>query len=159
MRKSPTFVECVGSGLLYGCVSSLITFSNKALAASFDYHFPIFVLFLQVSRFRFFSLFLSGLKCYTQMAATQFILLSLDRARYLTYPRLSTSSIVSHAPIAILYSSNAALALASLQRISIPTWEALSRALKSVFGSMCQSDESHLYSKSTPQTNSTDSVS
>jgi hypothetical protein len=48
LRKSPTIFACVGTGLLYGTVSSMLTFSNKALASAHNFNFPLFVLFTQV---------------------------------------------------------------------------------------------------------------
>lgn len=47
-QKSRSLLLCIGTGLLYGTVSSTLTFSNKALAAAHNYNFPLFVLFLQV---------------------------------------------------------------------------------------------------------------
>jgi hypothetical protein len=49
MRKPPTIFACVGTGLLYGTVSSMLTFSNKALTSAHNFNFPLFVLFTQVA--------------------------------------------------------------------------------------------------------------
>ena len=55
------------------------------------------------------------------MAATQLTLLSLHKLKLLVYPRMSITTLRHHVVIAALYCTNAALALASLQRVSIPT--------------------------------------
>jgi hypothetical protein len=38
----------LGSALLYATVSSLLTFSNKALPSEFNFNYPLFVLMLQM---------------------------------------------------------------------------------------------------------------
>ena len=121
MQKSRKILACIGTGLLYGTVSSFLTFSNKALAAAHEYNFPLFVLFLQV-------LYVCALmdsrdlnKNILQMSSTQIALIGLHQARFLVYPRMTKATLQHHLTIAALYCTNAALALASLQRVSIPT--------------------------------------
>jgi len=99
----------MGSALLYAIVSSTLTFSNKALPAVFNFNYPLFVLILQ-------------------MMLMQVVLLVLSAARIITYPKVNIQGFILHLPVALLYSLNAALALASLQAVSIPTYGVLKRA-------------------------------
>jgi hypothetical protein len=103
--------KCVMAAMLYGSVSSLMTFCNKALSATFEFSYPLFLLCVQ-------------------MATTQIGLcvLHLFRAQTKTcfgfgfeYPKITSRGLLMHLPVASLYVLNAALAISSLQGMSIPT--------------------------------------
>ena len=99
----------IGSAVLYGSVSSLLTFSNKALPSAFNFNYPIFMLMLQ-------------------MILMQCVLLLLSALGMIKYPRVSLHGLWQHVPVSFLYCLNATLALASLQAVSIPTYGVLKRA-------------------------------
>jgi hypothetical protein len=84
------------------CVSSAMTFCNKALSATYSFKFPLFLLLLQ-------------------MVTTQALLLAGAWFGALQYPRITLDGLRQHAPVATLYSLNAALAIAALHAVSIPT--------------------------------------
>ena len=94
----------LGSALLYAVVSSLLTFSNKALPSEFGFNYPHFVLMLQ-------------------MALMQIVLVVLACAGAIKYPTISARGLGQHVPVSFMYSLNATVALASLQAVSIPTCE------------------------------------
>jgi hypothetical protein len=99
----------LGSALLYAAVSSLLTFSNKALPSEFGFNYPHFVLILQ-------------------MALMQLVLVVLAAVGAIKYPKISARGLVQHLPVSFMYSLNATVALASLQAVSIPTYGVLKRA-------------------------------
>jgi len=99
----------LGAALLYGFVSSSLTFANKALPSSFDFNYPLFVLMVQM-------LFL------------QILLLLVGAAGLLKIPKITTRGLLLHVPVSFLYSLNAGVALAALQAVSIPTYGVLKRA-------------------------------
>eukprot|EP00960_Hanusia_phi_P045834 757451-Hanusia_phi.AAC.1 len=99
----------LGSAVLYGLVSSSMTFANKALSQTYNYNFPLFLLVIQ-------------------MSLMQFALLGLNMVGISRYPTFTFRGLILHIPVSFLYCSNAALALASLQATSIPTYGLLKRA-------------------------------
>ena len=94
---------------MYAAVSSLLTFSNKALPSEFGFNYPHFVLILQ-------------------MALMQLVLVVLAAVGAIKYPKISARGLVQHLPVSFMYSLNATVALASLQAVSIPTYGVLKRA-------------------------------
>ena len=101
--------HAVGSAISYALVSSAMTFANKALSSSFSFRFPLFLLLIQ-------------------MITTQALLLIASAFGFLRYPIITWRGLKQHAPVASLYSLNAALAIASLHAVSIPTYGVLKRA-------------------------------
>ena len=95
--------HAVGSAISYALVSSAMTFANKALSSSFSFRFPLFLLLIQ-------------------MITTQALLLIASAFGFLQYPIITWRGLKQHAPVASLYSLNAALAIASLHAVSIPTY-------------------------------------
>ncbi|KAJ1478053.1 hypothetical protein T484DRAFT_1905162, partial [Baffinella frigidus] len=108
-RKKEGMGAAVGSAIAYAFVSSAMTFANKALSSSFSFRFPLFLLLLQ-------------------MVTTQALLLIGSTLGVVQYPRITLQGLRAHAPLATLYSLNAALAIASLHAVSIPTYGVLKRA-------------------------------
>jgi len=109
LKREMAYHKQLGSALLYGVVSSLLTFSNKALPSAFNFNYPIFMLILQ-------------------MALMQMALIASHQGGLIRYPRISAQGLVRHVPVSFLYCLNATLALASLQAVSIPTYGVLKRA-------------------------------
>mmetsp|Transcript_21054 Transcript_21054/g.70172 ORF Transcript_21054/g.70172 Transcript_21054/m.70172 type:complete len:391 (-) Transcript_21054:104-1276(-) len=99
----------LGSAVFYGLVSSCMTFANKALSQTYNYNFPLFLLVIQ-------------------MSLMQVALLGLNMIGVTKYPTFTLKGLMMHMPVSFLYCSNAALALASLQATSIPTYGVLKRA-------------------------------
>lgn len=99
----------VSAALLYGTVSSLMTFCNKALSSTYDFGYPLFLL-------------------WVQMLITQLGLLALHRLKLFVYPTITFMSLMQHVPVASFYVLNASLAISSLQGMSIPTYGVLKRA-------------------------------
>jgi len=99
----------LGSALLYGVVSSMLTFANKALPSTFDFNYPMFIMILQ-------------------MVLMQVVLVILNAIGTLKYPAITLRGIWQHIPVSVTYSLNATVALAALQAVSIPTYGVLKRA-------------------------------
>jgi len=99
----------ISAALLYGTVSSLMTFCNKALSSTYDFGYPLFLL-------------------WVQMLVTQLGLIALHRMGLFVYPHVSIRSLLHHIPVASFYVLNASLAITSLQGMSIPTYGVLKRA-------------------------------
>ena len=108
-RISRAAWACILSALLYGTVSSLMTFCNKALSSSYDFGYPLFLL-------------------WVQMVVTQIGLLVMYRLGLFVYPSVTARSLLQHLPVASFYVLNASLAISSLQGMSIPTYGVLKRA-------------------------------
>jgi K+-sensing histidine kinase KdpD len=103
--------KCITAALMYGVVSSLMTFCNKALSSSYNFSFPLFLLVVQMATTQ------AGL-CLLHICRVQ---TSLFFGFGFEYPTITFKGLLVHLPVASLYVLNAALAISSLQGMSIPT--------------------------------------
>mmetsp|Transcript_24905 Transcript_24905/g.59828 ORF Transcript_24905/g.59828 Transcript_24905/m.59828 type:complete len:381 (+) Transcript_24905:174-1316(+) len=106
----PSMWRCILACLLYGTVSSLMTFSNKALSSNYSFGYPLFLL-------------------WVQMAVTQVGLLVMHQMGWwhFVYPKITPGSLLAHLPLTTVYVFNAILAISTLQAMSIPTYGVLKR--------------------------------
>lgn len=106
----PAFhVSGITAALLYGTVSSSMTFCNKALSQEYGFNYPLFLLMIQ-------------------MTTTQIGLIFMHYMGLFRYPRMTSQGLKEHLLVTCMYCLNAVLALASLQATSIPTYGVLKRA-------------------------------
>jgi hypothetical protein len=103
--------KCVVTALMYGVVSSLMTFCNKALSSSYNFSYPLFLLGVQMATTQ------AGLCLLHLFRAQTSIFLGFS----FEYPSITLKGLLLHIPVASLYVLNATLAISSLQGMSIPT--------------------------------------
>jgi len=112
-QQQPSMLFCIGVCAAYGATSVAITFANKAVLTSFNFHFELSLILLQLmlGTFCLILIFVSGL---------------------ITPPTLSVFNIRKTFPLSIWFFIYVLSGLGSLRTLTVPTWSAL-RRLTSIF--------------------------
>jgi len=101
------------AALLYGVTAVSMGFVNKAVLTVYGMRESNFLLL-------------------AQMCLTVLVLGALRAANQVSFPRVNVATAKKLAPVAILYNANVAFALASLSKVSVPTYNTLKRLTPAV---------------------------